>query len=142
MTNSNPLQFADAYARFKNDLEGVTGSTANLSQRGLVNALLTVFRELQHDPDPVAAISEAIHAYYECEREDREEDRAQLAAERRQYAEWVAAETRVRKAECPSCSAKPGDVCHRPNGRPAPESHRSRYRTAGQLVDAGHVPAP
>ena len=37
---------------------------------------------------------------------------------------------------CPSCEAAPGESCRRPDGTPAPESHRRRLRAARQLADA------
>lgn len=135
MITDTPLGFADQYADFRNELQGLHRNPDHLSQRGLTTALLTVFRELLRDPDPVPAITAAISAYRDQERTEAEEHRAHQAAEERQYTEWIAAETRARTAECPSCHARPGDVCHRPNGRPAPESHRYRYRAARQLGD-------
>lgn len=40
------------------------------------------------------------------------------------------ADERALSTRCPSCDAKPGDTCRRPNGQPAPQPHRYRYTAA------------
>jgi hypothetical protein len=126
MTNSS-LRFADDYAQFRSDLEGANGSIEYLSQRGLISALLTVFRELRDDADPAAAIAGAIRAYRQCERQEAEQLQARQVREQARRAADAAREAAARAAGCPHCRAAPQMPCQTAAGKMAPRSHQARH---------------